>query len=388
MPGNRSVRSDRPEFPAGARLFVLDLRFNICANGIAVRGLDPTAPAAARIDPPGLTDGPLFGSTNARLTCWPATTAIENRTRSTPMLIQIFGLFFDVVAPVFGIVLLGYTVGPRLRLEARSLSRVAYYVFLPAFVFNAISTADFELAQVTRAVGYIVAVHLTSAFVGFLTARLLRRSWEITAAYVLIALLGNVGNFGVAIIGFKMGPKAVPVATLYFVAINMTAFIIGVGFASWLRRDRGWLSAVLTIFKTPAIIVMVPALLFQAGGLAVPLMPARIIGLLAGAMIPTLLFVVGQHLAESGPMKLNRDVYVASAIRLVVTPLLALALAGPLAVDGFDRGAGILQAGMPVAVLATIIAMEFDLVPKFVTTVLFFTTLASLLTITVMLYLL
>ncbi len=304
------------------------------------------------------------------------------------MLIQIFGLFFDVVAPVFGIVLLGYTVGPRLRLEARSLSRVAYYVFLPAFVFNAISTADFELAQVTRAVGYIVAVHLTSAFVGFLTARLLRRSWEITAAYVLIALLGNVGNFGVAIIGFKMGPKAVPVATLYFVAINMTAFIIGVGFASWLRRDRGWLSAVLTIFKTPAIIVMVPALLFQAGGLAVPLMPARIIGLLAGAMIPTLLFVVGQHLAESGPMKLNRDVYVASAIRLVVTPLLALALAGPLAVDGFDRGAGILQAGMPVAVLATIIAMEFDLVPKFVTTVLFFTTLASLLTITVMLYLL
>ena len=304
------------------------------------------------------------------------------------MLIQIFGLFFDVVAPVFGIVLLGYTVGPRLRLEARSLSRVAYYVFLPAFVFNAISTADFELAQVTRAVGYIVAVHLTSAFVGFLTARLLRRSWEITAAYVLIALLGNVGNFGVAIIGFKMGPEAVPLATLYFVAINMTAFIIGVGFASWLRRDRGWLSAVLAIFKTPAIIVMVPALLFQAGGLAVPLMPARIIGLLAGAMIPTLLFVVGQHLAESGPMKLNRDVYVASAIRLVVTPLLALALAGPLAVDGFDRGAGILQAGMPVAVLATIIAMEFDLVPKFVTTVLFFTTLASLLTITVMLYLL
>ena len=304
------------------------------------------------------------------------------------MLLQIFELFFNVVVPVFGIVVLGYVVGPRLNLDARSLARIAYYVFLPAFVFNAISTADFQLGEATQAVGYIITVHLVSACLGFAVARVLRRSWEITGAYVLIALFGNVGNFGVAIIGFKMGDTAVPLATLYFVAINMTAFVIGVGFASWLRGGRGWLSAVLAVFKTPAIVAMVPALLFQVGDVAVPLMPARIIGLLAGAMIPMLLFAVGQNLAEAGPMKLNRDVYMASAVRLIAAPLIALLCAAPFQVTGMVRGAGILQAGMPVAVLATIIAMEFDLAPKFVTTVLFFTTLVSLFTITVMLYLL
>ncbi len=304
------------------------------------------------------------------------------------MFLQLFGLFFEVVAPVFGVVLLGYIVGPRLGIEARSLSRAAYYVFLPAFVFEAISTADFQLAQALRAVGYIAAVHLVSAVVGFTLARLMRCSWEITIAYVLIALLGNVGNFGVAIISFKMGPAAVPVATLYFVAINITAFVIGVGLASWRRKGRGWFSAVLAVFKTPAIIVMLPALLFQAGDVAVPLMPARVIGLLAGAMIPILLFVLGQNLAAAVPLQMNRDVYVASFLRLIVTPLLALALAAPLQVAGLDRGAGILQAGMPVAALALIIAMEYDLAPKFVTTVCFFSTLASLFTITLMLYLL
>ena len=69
-------------------------------------------------------------------------------------------------------------------------------------------------------------------------------------------------------------------------------------------------------------------------------------------------------------------------------PLLAVALAGPLGVHDTVRSAGIIQAGMPVAVMATIIAMEFDLAPTFVITVLFFSTLASLLTITVMLSLL
>ena len=304
------------------------------------------------------------------------------------MLLQLLELFVNVVAPVFGIVCLGYGVGPRLGLEARTLSRIAYYVFLPAFVFDAISGADMQLGQATRAIGYIVAVHLVTAAIGFTIARLLRRSWEVTGAYVLIALLGNVGNFGVAIIGFKMGAEAIPLATLYFAAINITAFIIGVGFASMLRKKKGWLATVLAVFKTPAILVMLPALLLQAGDIPVPLMPARIIGLLAGAMIPTLLFVVGQNLAEAGPIQLNRDVFVASGLRLIAAPLMAAILATVFEVSSMVRGAGILQAGMPVAVLAAIIAMEYDLAPQFVTTVLFGSTVASLFTITARLYLL
>ena len=248
------------------------------------------------------------------------------------MPIQIFTLFLDNVAPVFGIVLIGYIFGPRLQLDARSLSRVAYYVFLPAFVFNAISTAVFTMAEAAQAVGYIVLVHVSCALIGFTVARCLKRSWEITAAYVLVALFGNVGIFGVAIIGFRLGPDVVPLGTLYFVAINITAFIIGVGFATWLREGAGVGAAVLAVFKTPPILALVPALAFQGAGVAVPMMPSRIIGLLAGGMIPTLLFVVGQNLAESDRMKLDADVIIATLLRLVVAPLLAVALAVPLGV--------------------------------------------------------
>ena len=49
------------------------------------------------------------------------------------------------------------------------------------------------------------------------------------------------------------------------------------------------------------------------------------------------LFVEGQNLAEAGPMKLGRDVYVASTIRLVVAPLMALVLAVPLQVTGLPQ---------------------------------------------------
>jgi predicted permease len=48
-----------------------------------------------------------------------------------------------------------------------------------------------------------------------------------------------------------------------------------------------------------------------------------------------------------------------------------------------ERNAGVLQAGMPTAVLASIIALEYDLLPDFVTTTVLFTTIASVITLTI-----
>ncbi|HBR60417.1 MAG TPA: transporter, partial [Deltaproteobacteria bacterium] len=56
----------------------------------------------------------------------------------------IFFVFLNVVTPVFILVLIGYVIGPRLQVQARSLSRPAYFVFAPAFVFNMIIKTKIE----------------------------------------------------------------------------------------------------------------------------------------------------------------------------------------------------------------------------------------------------
>jgi hypothetical protein len=63
----------------------------------------------------------------------------------------------------------------------------------------------------------------------------------------------------------------------------------------------------------------------------------------------------------------------------------ALLLAVPFGLTGIERGAGVLQASMPVAILASFIALQHDLIPEFVTTTVLFSTLASVVTLTVML---
>ncbi len=297
------------------------------------------------------------------------------------MLTQLAQVFLNVITPVFLLVIIGYFAGPRLGLQARTLSRFAYYILIPAFVFNVTSSAKIEAGLALRMFLYIIVVHIAVAIVGFIVPLLLGKSNEMTAAMILAVTFGNVGNFGLPIIEFGFGEEALLPATLYFLGIMLISFIIGVAAASW--QKGGSLGAVTAVLKTPAIIALVPALFINYLQIPTPLFIERVSGLLAGALIPTMLITLGVQLAEVKRIQFNGDMVLATAVRLIIAPLLALLLAGVFNIHGLERNAGIMQAAMPVAVLASIISLEYELLPDFVTTTVLFSTIASVITLTV-----
>jgi len=295
----------------------------------------------------------------------------------------IFLVFLNVVTPVFILVVIGYFVGPRLKIEARSLSRTAYFVFIPAFVFNIISEAKIDSGLTLQMLSFIFVAQIAVALLGFLVGKALRQSREITAAFVLIATFGNVGNFGLPLIVFRLGETARTYATVYFVATVFISFVICVGVASWARS--GGVTAVFSVFKTPALIALIPALVFNITDVEVPIFLSRLSGLLGQAMIPVMLITLGVQMGEISKIKINFNVFAASTVRLIGGPVLGLLIVPYFGLEGLERSTGILQAAMPAAVLASIIALEYKLLPEFVTTTVLFSTLYSVLTLTVIL---
>lgn len=295
----------------------------------------------------------------------------------------IFLVFLNVVTPVFILVVIGYFVGPRLKIDARSLSRTAYFVFIPAFVFNIISEAKIDSGLALQMLSFILVAQIAVALLGFLVGKALRQSREITAAFVLIATFGNVGNFGLPLIVFRLGESARTYATVYFVATVFISFVICVGVASWARS--GGVTAVFSVFKTPALIALIPALVFNITDVEVPIFLSRLSGLLGQAMIPVMLITLGVQMGEITKIKINFNVFAASTVRLIGGPVLALLIIPYFGLEGLERSTGILQAAMPAAVLASIIALEYKLLPEFVTTTVLFSTLYSVLTLTVIL---
>lgn len=307
---------------------------------------------------------------------------------------ELLGIFLNVLVPVFALVAIGYIVGPKLKLEARTLSRIAYFIFIPAYVFDVLSNANINPGIAVRMSAYAILTHVLCAALGFAIAKLMRRPPQVVAAYVLIAVFGNVGNFGIPIVKFRFSnqtfqPYINEVSIVYFLAIVTISFIVGVAAANWNRG--GVLKSIVAVVKTPALMAVPPALIanlvIHQYGVALPLPIARPITLLAAAMIPTMVVALGVQLASAGLPKINTDMVISTLVRLVGGPVLALLLAAPFGLSGIERSIGIIQAAMPAAVLASIIAFENDLLPEFVIGAVLFSTLASVITLTIVLVL-
>jgi malate permease and related proteins len=295
----------------------------------------------------------------------------------------LLSIFIGTLLPVFALVGLGAIVAKPLELQARTLSRAAYYLFIPAFVFQTLSTAKIDLAVAARVTLYTTAVHLAVAALGFIVARAYKRPPATIAAYVLIVVFGNTGNMGLPIVKFDMGAEALPIAVVYFLAILSSNFIVGVAAANWHKGIS--LNAFLSVLKTPALLALIPAILVNLLNFELPTPITRGGQLLADAMIPVMLIGLGVQLSNTGMPKFTPDVWAASSIRLIGGAALAFAFAPVFGVTGLERSVGIIQAAMPTAVLASIIALENNLEPDFVMASVMLSTLLALPVLTIVL---
>jgi hypothetical protein len=116
--------------------------------------------------------------------------------------------------------------------------------------------------------------------------------------------------------------------------------------------------------------------------LELPLPLFRAVKLLSQAALPVMLIVLGLQLSEVHQLQNVRLVTAAAIFQLLSGVGIGLLMASLIGLSGPARQAAIAEAAMPTAVITTIIAVEYDIDPAFVTGVVLITTLLSPLTLT------
>lgn len=288
-------------------------------------------------------------------------------------------ILLNILGPVAIVVGLGFVVGRRLDVDPATPSKLSYWVFGPAFVFDALFRAELDAGVVIRvmlAAGGALAV---SGLAGWLSSRLTGRSREENAAVLTTSIYGNVGNYGLAVVVFTFGAEALPVAALLMVIINITGLLIGVASATGVHHSIA--SAVRRAFLAPMFVAVIPAVALNVADVGLPTVLDRPVALTAQAMIPLLLVILGIQLAGMGLPRLDGVAARALTAKLVVQPVAAALLVWLLALDEVSGGAVVIQASMPPAVFAALIASEHDLIPDRVTTIVLGGTLLSAVTV-------
>ena len=301
-------------------------------------------------------------------------------------------ILLNVVGPVFLIAALGAVTGKRLGFDAETLARLAYWILGPAFAYDALAEAELDGSVVARLVAVGLFGMLIAGLVTFVVVRRLGGAtgrYERTAAAVMVGVYGNVGNAGLAMSVFALGDAIRPAATVMMLTINLTGMAFGIALAT--AREKGVVTALRMSISAPMTLAGLLALalnLFNSAAdtsIGLPLMFDRAIGLVADALIPVMLYTLGMQLVAAGRPQLNFEMGVVAVAKLAVAPLAAAALATLVGLTGDDFDVAIIQSAMPPAVFCVVVALEHNLAPQRVTTSVVVTTLASLVTLPIVL---
>jgi predicted permease len=291
----------------------------------------------------------------------------------------ILSVFVSDILPIFLIAAVGYLLASRLQASVKTLAHVVFYALVPCFAFRLLISSKITGPEAGRMALLAILVLITMGLLARLAAIPLRLDRAELSGFLLVVMFSNGGNYGLPVVLFAFGNDALAHATVYFVMSSLLTYTVGVFVAASGGRSVG--AALLGIAKIPAIYGVAAAALVALTGVTVPLPIMRPVELLANAAIPVMILVLGMQLQRATKPERLPVVAAAVALSLIAAPLVAIGLTWALGLSGTARQAGIVLASMPTAVITTILAVEFNVAPAFVTNVVFLTTVLSPLTL-------
>ncbi len=287
------------------------------------------------------------------------------------------------MAPVVAIVAVGALAGPRLGLDSGTLSKLAYWVLGPAFMFSIFSKTELDSATAGR-LGLAAAAGIVASFaVAYVAATATGHVGKPRSSVLMTSAYGNVGNAGLAISAFALGEEILDRASVLMLVGMISGTVLGIWLAT--AGEHGGFVAVRRAVVSPLVIAAGVALVVNWADLAVPAALDRPTNLVGQALIPVMLLTLGLQLASANSVRVTGSATVVMVAKLLVAPAVAYVVASALGLDGDSRAVATIQAAMPPAVFCVLLAMEFDLEPNQTTNDVVVATIASLVSLPIVL---
>ncbi len=295
----------------------------------------------------------------------------------------LVAIFVRVVLPVFLMVVIGYAAGCLMPLDERTLSRLGLYVLVPCMVFAAMARTALSMGELGQIVLFYLLSTVLLYLVSLIAARLLRLDAELASAFHISILFGNVVNVGFPVLLLAYGQSAVERGLVFAICMQIALQSFGVYLAARGKADAA--SAMRRVWQMPGLYALIVGLAVNFAHIDVPAFiydPIKIIG---DSLVPLLLLLLGMQLTHASFRGHLLAASVATVLRLVVAVVIASLLAGAMGLPTITRQSMIVESGMPTAIFGVVLAQEFETAPDLVTVVISLSSLASILTLTVLL---
>ena len=298
---------------------------------------------------------------------------------------------FEPIAVLFMILAVGY-VARRLDVfddgVTRGMSGLLLKVTLPALIIDSLQRPFSP--ELLRESGLILLVSIPIYVGSALVA--LRLNWlpgvqsSELGVFRFSAMFPNTGFMGYPVVLAIFGAEGLFLAAIYNLPFNLVVFTVGVMFMT-LGNPQGYRLTWRT-FLNPAVVSVAIGFVFFVFSVQLPGPLAEATRSIGAVTTPLAMLIIGATLynMKFGEVFGNWRVYFVCVLRLLVIPLALFLLFRSLITNPLLLGVAILLNAMPVAVNTVLLAEEYKANSRLASQVVFVSTLLSLFTIPLMVY--
>ncbi|OWS72329.1 transporter [Polynucleobacter aenigmaticus] len=300
---------------------------------------------------------------------------------------------FNVVFPVFALILIGYVCGRTGKLgesASTELNRFVVWLALPAQLFHFASSSSW---QTLWQPGFIAAFFLSCLAVFILVLVL---SWvrnrDLAAASFsgLSASYSNTGYMGIPLCVLALGQDGLAPAIIstfiVFVMFALATVLIEIGILSHKKSHEIFWSVIKSLCTNPLLIAPVAGLLWASTDLVLYDPLAQVIAFLAAAATPCALVSIGLFLMQKERFA-SQQAWGISIAKLIIQPVLAWFIAGPiLNLPELSVSAVVILAALPTGTGPFMLAQYYQRDGRMISRVVLLTTIGSLLTLSLFLW--
>lgn len=303
----------------------------------------------------------------------------------------------NLALPFFGLILIGFLCGRIKQIPETALGWMDFFIFyvsLPALFYRILAQTPLEqLAQPN----FILATTLGTcgAFALSFAVGMAMRHRNIAESTIagLAGGYGNIGYMGPGLVLATISAKAAVPVALIFCFDNVVLFTLVPFLMALARPRRMKVGAIaLEVFKRvaghPLIIASALGIVSAAADFTPPVALDRLLQFLQNASAPCALFALGVTVALRPLKAIPWEIPVLAAIKLVVHPVLALALLsllGPF--DAVWVNTGVLMAALPPALNVFVFARQYKAWVEQASSAVLVGTLISVVTLTTVMWL-
>ena len=309
---------------------------------------------------------------------------------------DVFVIFGQMLV-LFSMMLLGYFVyriGWVTDDTSARLSKLVVNIFNPVLVINGVllRSGGADVGKIGSNLLLVVLYFVILFFFSYIMVFLLRPKRETKSIYRLMTIFSNLGFMGIPVVKSIYGNDAVIYVAFYILGYNLLVYTYGMVLTQRAAREKngeeqkntgGGIKESLLHMINPGVIASVAAILIFAADLKLPSYVNTFCDYVGNATIPLSMMLIGVSIAQVDIKKMFGDVriYLFIAVRMILLPVLVIFVMRNIAIDAVVFGVFIIEFGMPVGSIITLMAKESGADAEYCTKGTVLSTLASIVTI-------